>query len=565
MVIVLALCFGQSAWADTLVIAGRTYAVAPFVLEHDEVLAPIAPALRLVGATVAVAAEQVTITAGDQSFTCALGSPSARAGTRVLRVAAPRYVDGSLFLPAKAIGRWLGLDTRFDAATRTLTLWPVVKVAGAPGADGVAVTVRSQSAIQYTSGRLNDPPRAFIDVKGVSLGMAEQQLALSAGLVSRVRVAQFSADPAVVRLVIDLHGDAHVTTSVSEAGRLLTVMVGDPMVIPPAQYGTPEPEIMPFPTITPYRIIDLALAPRSAQQSELIIAADGPMEVQTNFDEKARTLHVYCANGSADLAAQKVATLRDAVVEKIETRTTPDNGLHIAVTFKKKDTGYLVHQEATSIRLLFGVFSIADMTIVLDPGHGGHDSGAVGFKGTTEKAMNLDIALRAKKMLESAGARVVMTRADDTFITLDQRPTIANGCAADIFVSIHNNSSAKRNSAAGTETYYSTSQSRELASIMHTELLKTLELPNRGVHQRNFLVIRKSTMPAVLLEIAFLNNEKEEALLGTPSFRQRAAEAIVSGIRKYAASNAWRQKRGDLSSIIAVAATTDAEQANLNQ
>jgi N-acetylmuramoyl-L-alanine amidase len=157
-----------------------------------------------------------------------------------------------------------------------------------------------------------------------------------------------------------------------------------------------------------------------------------------------------------------------------------------------------------------------------------------------EKDVALDVALRAAKLLRAAGATVLLTRCDDTFIPMNDRPALANTRHADIFVAIHCNSTPKPNTASGTQTYFNTPQSAPLADCMQRELVKGLALPNGGVRTAGYLVIRKSLMPAVLLELAFINNLREEALLATPDFRETAAEAVVNGIRRYAAGKEWQ-------------------------
>ncbi len=176
-------------------------------------------------------------------------------------------------------------------------------------------------------------------------------------------------------------------------------------------------------------------------------------------------------------------------------------------------------------------------TIVIDPGHGGHDPGAVGRSfNLTEKFVNLDTSLRLAKLLESAGARVILTRSTDVFITLGNRAAMANNAKADLFVSVHANAHSNR-AIGGTETYYNTSyrsgDSQRLASVVQQELVRELKLRDIGVKTAGFYVIRHTTMPSILVELAFLSNAREEGLLNQAAFRQRSAEAILRGIHRY--------------------------------
>ena len=201
----------------------------------------------------------------------------------------------------------------------------------------------------------------------------------------------------------------------------------------------------------------------------------------------------------------------------------------------------------------FPVFSQAESRpIVIDPGHGGSDSGAVGPTRYAEKTANLDIGLRIEKLLRRRGIPVVLTRSTDISPNtpprdltangtinvsddLQARVDIANRVRARAFVSIHNNSGPS--SARGSETYYwsstSSAESRRLATLIQKELTAEIGLANRGVKGARFYVLRRTNMPAALVEGAFISNPTEEALLKTPSFRQKIARAVFNGILKY--------------------------------
>ncbi|MBO8141373.1 MAG: N-acetylmuramoyl-L-alanine amidase [Firmicutes bacterium] len=176
---------------------------------------------------------------------------------------------------------------------------------------------------------------------------------------------------------------------------------------------------------------------------------------------------------------------------------------------------------------------LAGRLIVLDPGHGGTDPGAPGASGDTwEKYNTLFIALDAKALLERAGARVVLTRTSDVYVSLAERVRIANQAGADAFVSVHNDWNANP-AIRGVTTYYHNPNSRALAEAMQGELVEHLGARNVGVIRRAFYVVRNASMPAVLLELGFLSHRTDEALLADPAYRYRAAEAIYRGLSRY--------------------------------
>ncbi|WP_198507864.1 N-acetylmuramoyl-L-alanine amidase [Bacillus sp. FJAT-45037] len=179
--------------------------------------------------------------------------------------------------------------------------------------------------------------------------------------------------------------------------------------------------------------------------------------------------------------------------------------------------------------------ALVGRTIAVDPGHGGKDPGAVAF-GVREKDVVLSVGLLLEQRLKTAGANVVMTRNNDTFIELPDRSRIANDAGAEIFVSIHANA-AGASSAHGTETYWnanhSSAESKELAEKIQKRLIAALNTRDRGAKEGNFSVIRHTRMPSVLVELGFVTNQNEAQRLTQASFQRDAAEAIYLGILDY--------------------------------
>ena len=170
-------------------------------------------------------------------------------------------------------------------------------------------------------------------------------------------------------------------------------------------------------------------------------------------------------------------------------------------------------------------------TVVLDPGHGGHDRGAtIGY--VFEKHLALDTARRVEQLLKKEGIRVVMTRSNDTFIPLPGRAEMGNRYPNALFVSIHYNDS--KGGGSGVESYYHFSASYSLAAYIQAYLVKRTKVTNRGVKHANFHVIRNTTRnPAVLIECGFVSNPTERSRMMTGEFRARIAEGIAQGIVAY--------------------------------
>ncbi len=169
-------------------------------------------------------------------------------------------------------------------------------------------------------------------------------------------------------------------------------------------------------------------------------------------------------------------------------------------------------------------------TIVVDAGHGGFDRGGIPGQRVDEKTMALDVALRVQKKLRAAGYRVIMTRDTDVFVPLGTRVAIANAQRDAEFVCIHFNS-ATRSGANGIETYYFRSDSARLAANIHRQVVSGTTTENRGIRRRGFYVLRRTSIPSVLVECGFLTNPEESSLALQGSYRDKLAEKIVAGIQ----------------------------------
>lgn len=198
--------------------------------------------------------------------------------------------------------------------------------------------------------------------------------------------------------------------------------------------------------------------------------------------------------------------------------------------------GYIHRDFVTLINIpQLDTSNLRNKTIVLDPGHGGRDPGAVAF-GLRESDIVLDISLILENKLKEAGANVIMTRRTDTFVSLSQRRTVANNNSTDAFVSLHINSSTA-STAHGTETYWNrnhaASSSKRLADSVHNQLILKLGTRNRGVREGNFEIIQHNQKPSILVELGFISNRNEATRMGSKDFQEEAAQAIVEGLVDY--------------------------------
>lgn len=263
---------------------------------------------------------------------------------------------------------------------------------------------------------------------------------------------------------------------------------------------------------------------------QMLLTADSRFKYRTSAVGDDR-IHI-------DIDGGKVALPRDSVYIDngliARVRVTPGQGGGTRLTIDlDQPIRHTARLQGNQRSLLMGFHRLGKDRVTLDPGHGGSDSGTVGQKGTKEKDVTLAIATKLARVMEANGMSVQMTRMKDLEILLRPRVEMANRNDADVFVSIHANSFGSQHGVNGIETYYFTDDSLPLARSIHKSLLRSLGRPDRGVRKNNFYVVHHTKMPAALIEIGYLSNAEEEALLSSPAYQERAAQAIYAGIREF--------------------------------
>jgi N-acetylmuramoyl-L-alanine amidase len=387
--------------------------------------------------------------------------------------------------------------------------------------DATRVAVEVSAEFKYKSDQLESPPRLFFDVQDTRPGTVQKTIAVGDHLLKQIRIAE--TQPGTTRIVLDLEQDADFTAS---------------------QLSNPE-RLMVELRSKGAKTSAAAATERPAPQAEPPLAAKAlpSANVLTAVSRPADSAPTGTASRTANLPEPKAAA-RNSNGERSLTRAL---GLKLG-------------------------------RVVLDPGHGGHDAGTHGPSGLTEKDLVLDISQRLATLLQDRlGSEVLLTRNDDTYVSLEGRTKIANEYKADLFLSIHANSSPVK-SVTGVETYYlnfTTSraaldlaarenataessifdlkdvlekialkdkidESREFASRLQTSLYTLTKASpatrNRGIKKAPFVVLIGAQMPSVLAEIGFLTNASDEALMRKNEQRQKIAEALYKGIAAYAES-----------------------------
>ncbi|MCC7237319.1 MAG: N-acetylmuramoyl-L-alanine amidase [Bryobacterales bacterium] len=489
--------------------------------------------------------------------------------------------------------------------------------------DSTRIAIEIDGTLTFRHDRLADPPRLFFDLDETSVGTLRGSAAtITVGdpVVRQVRVGILRRG--VARVVVDLFEQGEYTVSQLTNPSRLVVEVRrgsaaprNPAVEPPAQPLTPPPAIEPPAPPVPISAVSSKAEPKAVRRT---IVVKGK---RRHFIEAPRaTAARKPAPPLWTLAAQPRVTGRlvlshiappptwvpaiparpprkPAVIVARNTPATPapaaipepppaPRGAAAKATPAPRveaDPGetFLDARPAQQTRLgdrsLTRALGLKLRRVVIDAGHGGHDTGTISRNGLKEKDLVLDVALRLGALIEERlGSEVVYTRDTDLFVPLEDRTSFANRQKADLFLSIHANSSPSRN-AAGMETFYlnfttskddldlaarenasseksihdlsdlvrritlqdKVEESREFASRVQTagyELTAKTHgrLKNRGVKKAPFVVLIGARMPSVLVEIGFLTNSKEESMLKKTGHRDKIAEALFKGVSRYA-------------------------------
>ncbi|MGH9452538.1 MAG: N-acetylmuramoyl-L-alanine amidase, partial [Terriglobia bacterium] len=449
------------------------------------------------------------------------------------------------------------------------------------GPNYTRVVISTGAPVKFNASRLVNPDRLVFDLDHTALSseLGQKVFPVGSGYLERVRVAQFQ--PTVTRVVLDVQKITDYSVfSLSNPFRMIIDIHGTPtrMVSTPAGPGgtRSQPEtrrrsVSASPGVTTDSGDPLDSTGRGAGKKADPSAA-------TDTDDEASSPQAQQVRGgraapAVERAPARIGSGEDSSEfpgEKQRIRELRDSSSHLGAIPPR--SAAIAAGSPTLTRAL----GLKIGRIVIDPGHGGHDTGTIGPGGLREKDVVLDVALRLRRLLERRlGSDVIMTRDDDTFIPLEERTAIANEKTADLFISIHANAS-RDPSARGIETYFlnftsdpgalalaarenATSQesvhqlskliqkialsekideSRQFASIVDRSMVRQLNRqgirePNRGVKKAPFVVLIGANMPSILAEISFLSNPHDERLLRKPAYRQTIAEALYAGIAQY--------------------------------
>jgi N-acetylmuramoyl-L-alanine amidase len=494
----------------------------------------------------------------------------------------------------------------------------------------IDLNVEGDADVKYEAARVENPDRIFFDLHHAKLapGLVGKSFAVTDdGFLTKMRAAQYSDD--VTRVVLDVHEVAEYSAFLlPNPERLIIDIHGKPGGVNSDRGGvsseqlTVNSEAVPavpsggaVSSLPPMPVTDGSAGFGLPSRTTVTKTVPQPRVVVSTKPTEAKPVPNTVTKSSSDTGTEVAAVseqpgmlvaTRKPTSQPVVSKSSEQVGQHYqpksrrsvaadsvvatTPTSQRRDVGHpsvSPHVEgepaepppptADGETSLVRALGLKIGRIVIDAGHGGHDSGTLGAGGIEEKDVVLDVALRLGKLLhDRLGAEIVYTRADDTFIPLETRTAIANKAQADLFISVHANSSSDE-TARGVEVYYlnftsdpdamrvaarenavstqsvhdlsdlvkkialkdKIDESKELASDVDQSLYAGLRkgnvgLKDRGVKKAPFVVLIGANMPSILAEISFVTNPSDAAQLQTPEYRERVAESLYGGVAKYA-------------------------------
>ncbi|MEG4321200.1 MULTISPECIES: N-acetylmuramoyl-L-alanine amidase [unclassified Microcoleus] len=425
-------------------------------------------------------------------------------------------------------------------------------------ADGFLVrTAGGRPEINFQQSRAGDI--ATLDIEGATLapGAGGQQPQTNGKHgVDKIEVRQLPTDPPVTRVTLRMKSsNTQWRASVSNSGSVVLSPGGTSGPIltrsGPIPVGRPAQG-----TLARVQSIDLA-----SNGSQLVVRTDRQVSYTSGWDQASRAYWIRVASSSltgqipqldGNSPVSFTASQEDA--ETVVIWVQPRSGVQVGrvtrpnpqmLSLQLRSSNASAQQPVTRDpnpqplpRRTIGAGDLPQasnrrVVVAIDPGHGGRDPGAVGIQGIQEKEIVLDISYQVARLLEQQGVQAVMTRTDDSEIDLEPRVALASRVNATLFVSIHANAiNMSRPDISGIETYYFDS-GEDLARVIHASILDGTGAKDRRVRQARFYVLRKSSMPSVLLEVGFVTGAEDAARLSDPAYRSQMAASIARGILYY--------------------------------
>jgi N-acetylmuramoyl-L-alanine amidase len=418
---------------------------------------------------------------------------------------------------------------------------------------------------QLQINRSQDNRSVNIDIIGAALSpnMEQRDLLINRYGVRRVQFSQLSSSPSAVRMTLQLDNTSRNWQALA-SGNSGFVVIPDRLAKLPDNNQSSAPSLSDSPAII--QSVELG-----GNGTQLLIRADQAISATTGWDRSSGLFRITIPNAKLASQVKGPAFTNNSPILRVRLQPQSDNTVIVLVqpasgvsfgALSQVTSQLLALQLQTNFRTQRppilppefpgsqdppGSSTLPPQTrpqprlpvpngkvlVVIDPGHGGKDSGAPGLGGLLEKDVVLPISIKLARILEQNGIQVVLTRDADFFVELQGRVDIAKRVNATLFVSIHANAVSNRPDVNGLEVYYYDS-GYTLADTVRQAILQNIStLKNRGTRKARFYVLRRNTMPAILVETGYMTGREDNPRLGTPEYQSRMAEGIANGILNY--------------------------------
>lgn len=431
-----------------------------------------------------------------------------------------KKISGKLFVPLNSVIKWLGMAVYWDKKEKTLYIGDrITDILWDQSEENIKI-ISTRAAATYDAELKEEPMVLAFNIPGFILDVKETKIPIKEEEIRGIKAFQAKGD-----VKIGVYLESKQYSMVNKKDKELVISF---------------PTAIEFVGITDeaeYTRVDIATSKASAfepkyltEPDRLIIDVPGALFKASPRIERGKTgvLRLRASQFSTEpLISRIVIDLSETT--NYQTAVTDDNKVFSIYFEKSKPAKAKPAKKAKKIKIL------KDKIIIVDPGHGGSDPGAFGVSGeyVKEKNLNLSVANKLAGLLSEAGAIPLMTRDDDSELSLQKRVEFAANNKADIYVSTHFNASEDKPDTKGTEVYYFNPNSKLLADIIYNNLTVNIARPLRGVSKVKFYVVSNTTMPSALVEPVYLTNKEEEALAIDPAFQDKVARGIFEGIKQY--------------------------------
>lgn len=404
------------------------------------------------------------------------------------------------------------------------------------------LTVNTQERIAYAEARLKDPDRLVIDILNCSLKDKSQEktfksdhgetISISEPTVNQVRIV-FLGEASINRKSYLTNGEKTLIARIARIGLETTLETTEDAIVE-------SQEVTPLEKYSSSKLKEVSVKDEE-DETEIVISATKSIKYNTyllknpdrfaidllnvspptsplqKFDPTPFVTGVRIGRAASGIEATRIVV--DLARDSLDCNARSNllgNKLEIAIKVNKEE-----EKKGKS-----------KVKVVIDPGHGGYDTGA-SHGGFEEKSITLIISNLLKKYLEDANIKVFLTRDDDSFLSLAERVDITNSIRPDVFISVHANALVTSRGIRGVETYYFTTQSQRLAYFIHKSILNHLNIPDHYIRKAKFYVIRHTSSPSVLAELGFLTNHYDRQLLTNATTQDKYAKALSEAILKF--------------------------------